>query len=318
MVGIASAPLLAVQGPAEEELTPRPSYKDVYCAGFVSSSKIVSPLTIIAGEDAVGRLTYQQDDFVYLSQGSRDGVQVGQEYLVVRPMKDPSRIQAFGGQKRILRRIGTVYADVGRVRVHVAHETTATARIVHVCDAVQNGDLLVPYQERPTADFRENGGFDRFAPFAGGEEGMVVAARDFPALIGRGDAIYVNLGTNQGVKVGDYYRVFRYATGTLYEGANPLPILKFLFFKMSKRASILPFFVNIYPDIIKPVFDLLFKIIPQGKHDVLYFSLCLFIHESSLENHGLTLIKMDFHFLLDIRKSFFQVVFTVYDRLLSR
>ncbi len=220
MLGIASAPLLAVQGPAEEEIAPRPSYKDVYCAGFVSSSKIDSPLTIIAGEDAVGRLTYQQDDFVYLSQGSRDGVQVGQEYLVVRRVKDPSRIEAFGRQNGILRRIGTLYADIGRVRVHVVHETTATARIVHVCDAMQNGDQLVPYQERPTADFRENGAFDRFAPFAGGAEGTVVAARDFPALIGRGDAIYVNLGTNQGVKVGDYYRVFRYATGTTYEGAK--------------------------------------------------------------------------------------------------
>jgi hypothetical protein len=38
----------------------------------------------------------------------------------------------------------------------------------------------------------------------------VVAGLDFTDLFGKFQTIYVNLGTKQGVKVGDYFRVFRY------------------------------------------------------------------------------------------------------------
>jgi hypothetical protein len=39
---------------------------------------------------------------------------------------------------------------------------------------------------------------------------MVVTAKDFSVLTGPGTIIYVNLGNGQGVKIGDYFRVFRY------------------------------------------------------------------------------------------------------------
>lgn len=198
----------------------RPSYKDVYCAGFVSSTRIEPTLTIIAGEEAIGRIIYAQEDYVYISRGGNGGVQVGQEYLVVRLAGDPTRVKSFKEQDSILSNIGHLYQDVGRVRIHVTHETTATAHIVHVCDAMQNGDILIPLQERPVPDYKAGATYDRFAPFSGGPLAMVVAARDFPALVGTGDTIYINLGTNQNVKVGDYFRIFRYGTGTKYEGAK--------------------------------------------------------------------------------------------------
>ncbi len=39
---------------------------------------------------------------------------------------------------------------------------------------------------------------------------MVVAGKDRPQAVGQGDTVYVNLGTAQGVKLGDYFRIFRY------------------------------------------------------------------------------------------------------------
>ena len=39
---------------------------------------------------------------------------------------------------------------------------------------------------------------------------MVVAGTDFSQLYGKNTSVYVNLGTKQGVKVGDYFRIFRY------------------------------------------------------------------------------------------------------------
>jgi hypothetical protein len=39
---------------------------------------------------------------------------------------------------------------------------------------------------------------------------MLVAGTDFTQLFGKNQSVYVNLGTRQGVKVGDYFRIFRY------------------------------------------------------------------------------------------------------------
>jgi hypothetical protein len=39
---------------------------------------------------------------------------------------------------------------------------------------------------------------------------MVVAGTDNTQLFGKNQAVYVNLGTKQGVKIGDYFRIFRY------------------------------------------------------------------------------------------------------------
>lgn len=198
----------------------RPTLADVYCAGFISSTRIAPTLTIIAAEDALGRVIYGEGEYVFLSGGRNAGVEVGVEYLVVRPTKDATHMQSFKKQNRILRFIGKPYQDLGRVRIQVVKETTATAQIVHACASMGNGDILIPYEERPRPEYKPVAAFDRFAPPSGLEQAMVVAAKDFPALIGTGVPIYVNLGTTQGVKVGDYFRIFRYGMGTLWEGGK--------------------------------------------------------------------------------------------------
>src|SRR5258708_14180865 len=52
---------------------------------------------------------------------------------------------------------------------------------------------------------------------------MVVTTKDFGTIAGAGRIIYVNLGSEQGVRLGDYFRVFRYQgthIDTLYEFKN--------------------------------------------------------------------------------------------------
>jgi hypothetical protein len=54
---------------------------------------------------------------------------------------------------------------------------------------------------------------------------MIVLARDFQQGVAAGSVVYVNAGSNQGVKVGEYFRFFRYATEDTYKsygfGAAP-------------------------------------------------------------------------------------------------
>jgi hypothetical protein len=75
---------------------------------------------------------------------------------------------------------------------------------------MQRGDIVQPYQERPAPPYKDPAAFDHFAPVSGKPVAMVVAGTDFALIYGKNQAVYVNLGTNQGVKVGDYFRIFRY------------------------------------------------------------------------------------------------------------
>ena len=54
---------------------------------------------------------------------------------------------------------------------------------------------------------------------------MIIIGKNFQAASGREDVVYVNLGNGQGVKVGDYFRIFRY-TGTQHETVYPASPLR--------------------------------------------------------------------------------------------
>ncbi|MFQ5778573.1 MAG: OmpA family protein [Terriglobia bacterium] len=213
---------VSLAGLAQEYEPPtQANSKDIYCSGFVASTPLPSNLRIVMAEDALGRIVYSQYDYVYLGQGGNGGVQEGQRYLVVRPVNDPDPIDAFGPfrkQTSILKRIGRLYQDIGRVQVTAVGQTTATAVVQEACDALNAGDVVIPFEERPAPEYKPAETFDRFAPPSGLAEGTVILGKDFQHMMGQGDPIYVNLGTAQGAKVGDYYRLYRYGSGTIYEG----------------------------------------------------------------------------------------------------
>jgi hypothetical protein len=66
-----------------------------------------------------------------------------------------------------------------------------------------------PFVARPVPQFH-NMKLDVFAPPSGKKTAMIVTARDSMVLNGSGKIVYVNLGSDQGVRIGDYFRVFRY------------------------------------------------------------------------------------------------------------
>src|SRR2546430_14993881 len=106
--------------------------------------------------------------------------------------------------------MGTPYLDAGQVRVVDVQPKVSVAQVIFSCGYMQRGDILQPYQDRPAPPYKEPAAFDHFAPVSGKPVAMVVAGKDYGQIYGKLSAVYVNLGTNQGVKVGDYFRIFRY------------------------------------------------------------------------------------------------------------
>ncbi len=115
-----------------------------------------------------------------------------------------------------MKAMGTHYLDAGQLRVVNVQPKVAIAQVTLSCDYMQRGDIVLPFQERPSPTFKDPGAFDHFAPVSGKPVAMVVQSKDYQQSAGRGSAVYVNLGTEKGVRVGDYFRVFRYE-GSLAE-----------------------------------------------------------------------------------------------------
>jgi hypothetical protein len=110
--------------------------------------------------------------------------------------------------------------DAGQVQITTVHPNVSIGMIKFSCDYMQRGDIALPMAERPSPPYKPAEKFDKFAPVSGKSVGMLVAGLGFTEAYGKNSTVYVNLGTNQGVKVGDYLRVFRYEGSTAETSQN--------------------------------------------------------------------------------------------------
>jgi len=190
-----------------------PDYTAVYCSNFVTSDLGGEESRLISGQESNSKIVFTQHDYVYISKGSAQGVHVGDRFSVFRPEKDPTDVQWFKWQDKLMKAMGTFYQDTGQLQVVNVQPNVSTAEVTFACNYMQRGDLVRPWQERPAPPYKPAEKFDQFAPVSGKSVGMVVIGKDFGQVYGKFQTVYVNLGANQGVHVGDYMRVFRYQGG---------------------------------------------------------------------------------------------------------
>jgi hypothetical protein len=189
---------------------PQIDYSTVNCSGFVADQKVPDEIRLVSGEQSNYKVTFARGDYVHINRGQDKGVRVGDRFSVVRPDRDPTDVPWFKWQAKLLKAMGTPYLDAGQIRVVNVQPKVSVAQVSFSCDYMQRGDILVPYQDRPSPPFKDATAFDHFAPVSGKPVAMVVGGKDYGQVFGKLSAVYVNLGTNQGVKVGDYFRIFRY------------------------------------------------------------------------------------------------------------
>ena len=196
-----------------------PTAADIYCAGFLTKDRIPDANYVNGGLETPTSTKFEIGELVYLA-GS--GYQAGQLYSIVRELRDVNAYELYPGQGKVLSAAGRPYADIGRVRVVDTRSHSAIAQVEFSCDPINPGDVAVPFVEKPSIGFHAPGHFDRFAPANGKLSGRVVLGKDFDGVLGTGMKLYMNLGSNQGVKVGDYFRVVRSYTATLQDPVDSL------------------------------------------------------------------------------------------------
>jgi len=206
-----------------------PDFSAVYCAGFVSDEKSQDEMRLISGEQSNIKTVFARGDYVYINRGSNQGLRVGDRFIAVRPVTDPTEVKWFKWQDKLLKAMGTIYSDTGHLVVTNVQPNVSTAQVTFTCNYLQRGDILRPMQERPSPPYKPAGEYDHFAPVSGKSVGMLVMGQDFAQVYGQNSVVYVNLGTNQGVKVGDYFRIFRYQ-GSRAETAPSTPDFQYKLF----------------------------------------------------------------------------------------
>jgi hypothetical protein len=196
-----------------------PTYADQYCAGFITKELLPNANYVGGGLHSPSTTKYTIGDIVFLT-GS--GYQPGQQLEVVRELRDPNRFELFDGQQKMIRAAGHPYSELGRVRVLDTRNKTAIARVEYSCEPMVPGDSLIPFSEKPQITLREPGRLDRFMPANGKPMGRIIMARDFDSQLGWGGKVYINVGSNQGVKVGDYFRAVRPYSNDLKDPVDSL------------------------------------------------------------------------------------------------
>jgi outer membrane protein OmpA-like peptidoglycan-associated protein len=200
-------PLKVAQTNLVEKAT-APTYHDLYCGGFITNQSISEKMYVAAGWDTPHQTKFSDREYIYLTGG---GFQEGATYYIVRKLKDPNRYEDFKGQTRAINAVGQPYADIGHVSIvrgGGVRGETAIAVVDFTCEPIVPGDVAIPFVERTQPEFRPTP-FDPYVPPNGKLIARIVMGRDFDQFIGTGRAVYLNVGAQKGVKVGDYFHAFR-------------------------------------------------------------------------------------------------------------
>lgn len=196
-----------------------PTQADLYCAGFISKDRLPDANFVNGGLETPSATKFQGGEIVYLT-GS--GYQTGQLYSIVRELKDVNKYEMYEGMRKLLATVGHPYGEIGRVRVLDTRSHSAIAKVEYSCDPINPGDVAVPFADKPPVAFHVPGHFDRFAPTQGKLTGRILLGKDFDTVLGTGVKLYLNVGSNQGVKPGDYFRVVRSYTANLHDPSDRL------------------------------------------------------------------------------------------------
>ena len=176
---------------------------NVYCAGYVTTSSISTDQRIVGGWNEQDGWQYSQANVMYLNVGSSSGVKVGDVFSVVRPR---GQVKTRWTRKDDL---GMYVQEVGSVEVVRVKADHSVAKVKMSCDTILLGDLIRPMETRIAPVFTQRPALDLFDDPSGKPTGRLFMARDNKEMLGRENIVYVDLGSEDNVRVGDYLTVYR-------------------------------------------------------------------------------------------------------------
>jgi len=107
------------------------------------------------------------------------------------------------------RDLGFYVQEVGAVEVVSVKAEVSVARIKASCDTFLLGDLVQMVEKRTSPLFEQRPALDLFVDPSGKAYGRILMSREPGDLLTRDFIVYVDLGADDNVKVGDHLTIFR-------------------------------------------------------------------------------------------------------------
>jgi hypothetical protein len=215
-------PLILAGVLSAQELPPVPStstavtqhnvsmtHSDLYCAGYLGKPRPRGQRShyVAAGSETPHQARYSAGEYIYL-RGT--DYEPGTRVSIVRELHDVNRLSPFSGRDKLSKHAGQAYADVGYAVVQQAKGKDVTvAKVEFACESIVPGDQVVPFTARQILSYRKTSTLDRFPSEAPSLAGKIVGARNLEQFVGAGSAVYLNVGSDHGLKPGDYLRIVR-------------------------------------------------------------------------------------------------------------
>lgn len=196
-----ATPTLIVDNTKKE--MPVAAGNNLYCAGYIQNAPVNTSVQIVGSTDEREQNVFAQGDYLYINRGEAAGARVGDVYSVIRPRgKFKSSFSKKG-------RLGIYVREVGAVEIVKVSGAVSVARVKTSCDNFLLGDLLQPMETRVSPLFRQRPPLDLLGDSSGKAAGRIVLARDARETPSREDIVYIDLGREDNVQVGDYLTIFR-------------------------------------------------------------------------------------------------------------
>jgi len=189
------------------EAVPLGNTSDVYCFAILAEHNETYPFSIVSGEAEPYQDSYSEGDIVYINGGTAEGVKAGDRFFV---LSDKGKLEHPISHAVM----GTLYKQVGQLKVLCAQEHSSISEIVSACDPILLGDVLKPYSPIPVPMAVRTPPRDRCDPASGKPTGYVIYEKDNTFTAGDSSLVMLDLGSADGVYPGTF--------GTLYKD-NPAP-----------------------------------------------------------------------------------------------
>ncbi|MBV9216641.1 MAG: hypothetical protein JO053_10720 [Acidobacteria bacterium] len=175
---------------------------NLYCAGYIQTGGISTTNKIVAGQDEADGFHFSQNDYMYINMGRDKGVNVGDIFAVVRPR---GRVDSKWTDKKV----GNYVQELGALEVVSVKQNVSAVRIKSSCDDFLLGDLVQLVERRQSPLYEQRPPLDIFGDPSGKATGRILMARDGAETLARDFIAYVDLGTDEHVRVGDRMTIFR-------------------------------------------------------------------------------------------------------------
>jgi len=158
---------------------------------------------VVEGEDRAEILS--KGDVIFLDAGKNNGLEAGKVYQIIRKLKV---VDNPNSKDNIY---GIAYTRIGRLKVLLARENTASAIITFSCDKVTPGDLVIPFKDyEPIPLLVDYKHFDRYKAVPEGEHYSFLATKDNQENMFADTMGIINCGSNQGFMPGDLLAIYSY------------------------------------------------------------------------------------------------------------